>query len=57
MELFLNYIFRLLCILIGGLMIRHAIVAYNNKMYFLCGFCIMFAVYEGVYLIKTIFEI
>lgn len=57
MELFLNYIFRLLFILIGGLMIRHAIVAYNNKMYFRCGFCIMFAVYEGVYLIKTIFEI
>lgn len=57
MELLLNYIFRLAFILIGALMIRHAIVAYNNKMYFLCGFCVMFAVYEGVYLIKTIFDI
>lgn len=57
MELFLNYIFRALFILIGGLMIRHAIVAYNDGMYFLCGFSIMFAVYMGVYLIKTIFDI
>lgn len=57
MELFLNYIFRALFILIGGLMIRNAIVAYNDKMYFLCGFSIMFAVYMGVYMIKTIFDI
>ena len=57
MELFLNYIFRVLFILIGAWDIRLAIVAYNEGRYFLCGFNIMFAVYMVIYLIKTIFNI
>lgn len=57
MDMLVNYIFRLACILVGAFDIRLAIVAYNEGQYFLCGFQIMFTVYMIVYLIKIIFEV
>lgn len=57
MDMLVNYIFRLACILVGAFDIRLAIVAYNEGQYFLCGFQIMLTVYMIVYLIKIIFEV
>jgi hypothetical protein len=54
MGITVNYILRLLVILMGALEIRYAIKWYHEGYYFLCGFNIMFTFYMIMYLYELV---
>ena len=57
MDIFVNYIFRLLFLLAAAWQVRNAIVGYREGHPFMCGFSVAFAVYLLIYLVKVVFDI
>lgn len=56
MNMFVNYIFRIITILVGALDISYAIKLYKSDNYFGFGVTIMMAVYMAIYLFKMSME-
>lgn len=54
MPIILEYIFRFLFMFVGGFAICMAIEYFYEGRYFWCGWWIMFALYEAMYLFKSV---